>query len=59
MDAPVSGGVVGATAGTLAFMVGGTADDFESAKPLLDVMGKKVVHCGDPGTGRPRRSATT
>jgi 3-hydroxyisobutyrate dehydrogenase len=52
VDAPVSGGVVGATAGTLAFMVGGTADDFESAKPLLDVMGKKVVHCGDPGNGQ-------
>ncbi|WP_369691073.1 3-hydroxyisobutyrate dehydrogenase [Rhodococcus jostii] len=52
VDAPVSGGVVGATAGTLAFMVGGTEDDFESAKPLLDVMGKKVVHCGDPGNGQ-------
>lgn len=52
VDAPVSGGVVGATAGTLAFMVGGSADDFESAKPLLDVMGRKVVHCGDSGVGQ-------
>lgn len=52
VDAPVSGGVVGATAGTLAFMVGGSADDFEAAKPLLDVMGRKVVHCGDSGVGQ-------
>ncbi|MCQ4122056.1 3-hydroxyisobutyrate dehydrogenase [Rhodococcus tibetensis] len=52
VDAPVSGGVVGATAGTLAFMVGGAEDDFESARPLLEVMGKKVVHCGDPGNGQ-------
>ena len=52
VDAPVSGGVVGAAAGTLTFMVGGTADDFESAQPLLDVMGKKVVHCGGPGNGQ-------
>lgn len=52
VDAPVSGGVVGATAGTLAFMVGGSADDFEAAKPLLDAMGRKVVHCGDSGVGQ-------
>ncbi|AOW93060.1 3-hydroxyisobutyrate dehydrogenase [Rhodococcus sp. WMMA185] len=52
VDAPVSGGVVGATAGTLAFMVGGSVDAFDAAKPLLDVMGKKVVHCGDPGNGQ-------
>ncbi|NLE81364.1 MAG: 3-hydroxyisobutyrate dehydrogenase [Rhodococcus sp.] len=52
VDAPVSGGVVGATAGTLAFMVGGSAEDFEAAKPLLDVMGRKVVHCGDSGVGQ-------
>ncbi|WP_068268900.1 3-hydroxyisobutyrate dehydrogenase [Aldersonia kunmingensis] len=52
VDAPVSGGVAGAAAGTLAFMVGGSAEDFESAKPLLDVMGAKVVHCGDNGVGQ-------
>ncbi len=52
VDAPVSGGVVGATAGTLAFMVGGPADAFDAAEPLLDVMGKKVVHCGDSGNGQ-------
>ncbi|MGB3733211.1 3-hydroxyisobutyrate dehydrogenase [Microbacterium sp.] len=52
IDAPVSGGVVGAEAGTLAFMVGGSAEDFEAAKPLLDVMGKRIVHCGGPGLGQ-------
>lgn len=44
LDAPVSGGVAGAAAGTLAFMVGGTKRDFVAAQPLLDVMGTKVVH---------------
>ncbi len=52
VDAPVSGGVMGAAAGTLAFMVGGSDEDFEAAKPLLEVMGKKVVHCGNPGNGQ-------
>lgn len=52
VDAPVSGGVVGATAGTLAFMVGGSEQDFTAAEPILDVMGKKVVHCGSPGNGQ-------
>lgn len=52
VDAPVSGGVKGATAGTLAFMVGGTAEDFGAASPLLDVMGAKLVHCGGPGAGQ-------
>jgi 3-hydroxyisobutyrate dehydrogenase len=52
IDAPVSGGVVGAEAGTLAFMVGGSDEDFEAAKPLLDVMGKRIVHCGGPGLGQ-------
>lgn len=52
IDAPVSGGVVGAEAGTLAFMVGGSGEDFEAAKPLLDVMGKRIVHCGGPGLGQ-------
>ena len=52
IDAPVSGGVAGATAGTLAFMVGGSDDDFASATPLLEVMGRKVVHCGGSGNGQ-------
>jgi 3-hydroxyisobutyrate dehydrogenase len=52
VDAPVSGGVVGAVAGTLAFMVGGSDEDFEAARPLLEVMGKRIVHCGGPGLGQ-------
>ena len=52
IDAPVSGGVAGAAAGTLAFMVGGSEEDFEAAKPLLEVMGRKVVHCGGSGVGQ-------
>jgi len=46
VDALVSGGVAGASAGTLAFMVGGSDADFISVQPLFDVMGAKVVHCG-------------
>jgi len=52
IDAPVSGGVAGAAAGTLTFMVGGAADDVAAALPLLDVMGTKVVHCGGSGVGQ-------
>ena len=52
MDAPVSGGVAAAEAGTLTFMVGGPKDGFEKAKPILDVMGKNVFHAGDPGNGQ-------
>lgn len=52
LDAPVSGGVGGATNGTLTFMVGGDADAFETAKPLFDVMGQKAVHCGASGNGQ-------
>ncbi|MFF2552377.1 3-hydroxyisobutyrate dehydrogenase [Nocardia sp. NPDC058058] len=52
LDAPVSGGVAGAAAGTLTFMVGGAAADFATALPLLDVMGGKVVHCGGAGVGQ-------
>ncbi|NKE10161.1 3-hydroxyisobutyrate dehydrogenase [Kocuria sp. CPCC 104605] len=52
VDAPVSGGTVGAEAGTLTFMVG--ADDAEAAdaRPLLEIMGKNVVHCGASGAGQ-------
>ncbi|HEY4226589.1 MAG TPA: 3-hydroxyisobutyrate dehydrogenase [Pseudolysinimonas sp.] len=52
VDAPVSGGVVGATAGTLALMVGGSAQDFASAEPVLAAVGKRIVHCGAPGAGQ-------
>ncbi|MDX6579481.1 MAG: 3-hydroxyisobutyrate dehydrogenase [Gaiellales bacterium] len=52
LDAPVSGGVVGATAGTLTFMVGGAARDVREAEPLLLAMGRRVVHCGEGGTGQ-------
>ena len=52
MDAPVSGGVAAAEAGTLTFMVGGPKDGFEKAKPGLDLMGKNVFHAGDPGNGQ-------
>ena len=52
MDAPVSGGVMGAEAGTLTFMVGGDDTDFVEAGPLLSVMGGRVVHCGGSGAGQ-------
>jgi 3-hydroxyisobutyrate dehydrogenase len=52
LDAPVSGGVGGATAGTLTFMCGGSPEAFARAKPALDVMGKRIVHCGGPGAGQ-------
>lgn len=52
LDAPVSGGVKGATAGTLAFMVGGEDTAVERARPVLEPMAGKVVHCGGSGTGQ-------
>jgi 3-hydroxyisobutyrate dehydrogenase len=52
VDAPVSGGVGGATAGTLTFMVGGSERAFGLAKPFLEGMGKKIVHCGEAGSGQ-------
>jgi len=52
VDAPVSGGVGGATAGTLTFMVGAADAVFAKAAPLLSAMGRKVVHCGGPGAGQ-------
>lgn len=52
LDAPVSGGVKGATAGTLAFMVGGEADAVERARPVLEPLAGKVIHCGATGTGQ-------
>ncbi|KAM9862087.1 3-hydroxyisobutyrate dehydrogenase [Leucobacter sp. BZR 635] len=52
LDAPVSGGVVGAENGTLAFMVGGEATDFDAALHALEAMGGRIVHCGGAGLGQ-------
>jgi 3-hydroxyisobutyrate dehydrogenase len=52
LDAPVSGGVVGAENATLAFMVGGSDEDFEAARALLEAMGRRIVHCGGAGLGQ-------
>ena len=52
LDAPVSGGDVGAREGTLAIMVGGEANAFERARPLFELMGKRVTHMGAPGAGQ-------
>src|SRR6202040_2318984 len=52
LDAPVSGGVGGAKAATLTFMVGGSKHAFERGKPVLERMGKRVVHCGEAGNGQ-------
>ncbi len=52
LDAPVSGGVAGADAGTLAFMVGGSEEGFAQAEPLFDAMGAKAVLAGDAGAGQ-------
>lgn len=52
VDAPVSGGTMAAEAGTLTFMVGGSDDGFDRAKPVLDVMGKNIFHAGGAGTGQ-------
>src|SRR5215203_4046079 len=52
LDAPVSGGVGGAQAGTLTFMVGGRDEAFARAKPILETMGKTIVHAGGAGNGQ-------
>lgn len=52
VDAPVSGGVAAAQAGSLTFMVGGTQEGFARAKPLLEIMGKSVIHAGGHGAGQ-------
>lgn len=53
LDAPVSGGIPPAHAGTLTFMVGGPEDVFREAKPIMATMGKaeNLIHCGGPGAG--------
>ncbi|MCL4188523.1 MAG: 3-hydroxyisobutyrate dehydrogenase [Rhodobacteraceae bacterium] len=52
VDAPVSGGVAGAAAGTLTFMAGGTEEDVARVRPLLEAMGRRIVHCGAAGAGQ-------
>jgi 3-hydroxyisobutyrate dehydrogenase len=52
IDAPVSGGTVGARGATLTFMAGGSAEAFARAEPILSQMGKRVVHCGEAGAGQ-------
>ncbi len=52
LDAPVSGGVGGASAGTLTFMAGGEEAAFAAGKPILEAMGKRIVHCGGAGAGQ-------
>lgn len=52
VDAPVSGGVGGAAAGTLTFMCGGAKEAFDKAAPLFEIMGQKAVHCGEGGAGQ-------
>jgi 3-hydroxyisobutyrate dehydrogenase len=52
VDAPVSGGIAAAHAGTLTFMAGGSDEAFERARPILDKMGKAVIHAGGPGAGQ-------
>jgi 3-hydroxyisobutyrate dehydrogenase len=52
LDAPVSGGTGGAKAGTLTFMCGGADEAFAAAKPILEKMGKRIVHCGGAGAGQ-------
>ncbi|MAZ87527.1 MAG: 3-hydroxyisobutyrate dehydrogenase [Cellvibrionaceae bacterium] len=52
VDAPVSGGVAAAAAGTLAFMVGGTQANFEASKPILEAMGANIFRAGDVGAGQ-------
>jgi len=57
VDAPVSGGEAGAVNAALSIMVGGQEDDFEAAKPYLDVVGKTVVHVGPSGAGQTVKAA--
>src|SRR5205085_6470527 len=52
LDAPVSGGVIGAEAGTLTFMVGGEAAAYARAEPILEAMGRTIVHAGPAGNGQ-------
>ncbi len=57
VDAPVSGGVAAAAAGALTFMVGGAREAFDRARPILELMGSKIVHAGDAGNGQAAKIA--
>lgn len=57
LDAPVSGGDIGARNGTLAIMVGGPAEALEKVRPVLEAMGKKITHIGDAGSGQVAKAA--
>ncbi|HEY6479137.1 MAG TPA: NAD-binding protein, partial [Streptosporangiaceae bacterium] len=57
LDAPVSGGEAGANEGTLSIMVGGSAEDFEAARPLLEAMGQTIAHVGPAGSGQTVKAA--
>jgi 3-hydroxyisobutyrate dehydrogenase-like beta-hydroxyacid dehydrogenase len=57
LDAPVSGGEVGAIAGSLSIMVGGSVAAFETARPAFECMGKNIVHVGDAGAGQVAKAA--
>jgi 2-hydroxy-3-oxopropionate reductase len=57
LDAPVSGGEPGAVNAALSIMVGGSADDFEAAKPVFDAVGKTIVHVGTSGSGQTVKAA--
>ena len=57
LDAPVSGGQIGAESGTLSIMVGGSGEAFERAKPILENMGKNIVHMGGAGAGQITKAA--
>src|SRR5882757_893372 len=57
LDAPVSGGEQGAVDGALSIMVGGAAEDFEAARPVLDAVGKTIVHVGPAGSGQTVKAA--
>jgi len=57
LDAPVSGGEAGAIEGSLSIMVGGAAEDFEAAKPVLDAVGKTIVYVGQAGSGQTVKAA--
>ncbi len=52
IDAPVSGGIAGAEAATITFMIGGEREDFEALKPFLEIMGKTIIYCGEAGLGQ-------
>jgi 2-hydroxy-3-oxopropionate reductase len=57
LDAPVSGGQAGAENGTLSIMVGGTAEDYDAARPLFDILGGTIVHVGPHGAGQTVKAA--